>query len=205
MHQMISDFPSSQSCTYCQKWAHLLVILQSIVPDLPVDNALFPHLQGDMTRCTGRIFLTVAMHFKLEDWEHLIDVLYETPTHLLEVVLSPPTWNVTHNACQLGLGGLFWGPDSVPHLWCMLLPPGFSSQLIMCDNLTGYRTMGEFYLVVSMVQVALMSTLMGPFVKFHNGYNLVPWLSTMVNSTTSYLPWYLGRYGVFHAKVNGTG
>lgn len=132
-------------CTVPTKlWHKVLGELRSMAIALPGARGLFSLLQEAFRHedlNTSTLTLTPQVHAMMADLRHLAVNLTERPTRIAELVPSQPTVIGACDASGLGMGGVFFAPDSqgriIPHLWRQRFSPEISAALVTYDNPTG--------------------------------------------------------------------
>ena len=94
------------------EWQCLLGELRSMSLALPGANGCFSLLQHALGTGKNRIKITSAVRDQLEDFKWLAHSVMKRPTHLAEVVPTPPTYFGSVDAAKPGMGGIWFPPLS---------------------------------------------------------------------------------------------
>ena len=102
-------------------------------PALPGTRGLFSVLQEALSRGNRR-------HMRLNQHvDNLVDSLWGRPTRFLELVPTPPMAVGASDACQVGMGGVWFDASAtqLPLLWRQRFAPHVSAAMITYANPTG--------------------------------------------------------------------
>ena len=143
------------------EWHKLLGELRSMSLAIPGSSGCFSFLQDALKPGLQRVKLTPTVKDQLQDLLWLANSLATRPTHLAEVVPTPPSYVGAVDAAKEGMGGVWFNmPDplplsiqprkadqlSAPVLWRARFPPSVQEQLVSTDNPTGSITNSDLEL-----------------------------------------------------------
>ena len=135
-----------------QEWHQLLGELRSMSLAIPGSRGCFSFLQHALRPGAKRITITQPIRDQLMDFLHLAQDVVNRPTHIAEVVPTPPTYIGSVDAAKAGMGGVWFppGPPSSnsiqPHsshaltnpiLWRSPFPDYIQNSLVSQNNPTG--------------------------------------------------------------------
>ena len=135
-----------------QEWHQLLGELRSMSIAIPGSRGCFSFLQHALRPGAKRIHITQPVRDQLLDFLHLAQDITSRPTHIAEVVPTPPTYYGSMDAAKEGMGGVWFPPGSpepntvhphrssrlqAPILWRQRFSPQLQSLLVSFDNHTG--------------------------------------------------------------------
>ena len=95
------------------EWQRLLGELRSMSLALPGSAGCFSHLQEALGHARNRIKITQPIRDQLLDFKWIANSISERPTHLAEVVPTPPAYYGAMDAAKEGMGGV-WFPPTKP-------------------------------------------------------------------------------------------
>ena len=79
---------------------------------LPDARGLFSTLQNSLAKARrNRVRITTRVRHAASDFRAIADSLGERPTRLQELIPSTPTYIEACDACQIGMGGVWFGHD----------------------------------------------------------------------------------------------
>ena len=146
-------------------WQRLLGELRSMQIALPGSAGCFSFLQNALAPNKKRVKITPAVQDQLLDFQWLADNLAQRPTHLAEVVPTPPIYFAAMDASKAGMGGVWFPPIHPlppfsiqppasarlkhPILWRSPFPASIQSQLVSTDNPHGKITNSDLELAGS--------------------------------------------------------
>ena len=143
------------------EWHRLLGELRSMSLAVPGSAGCFSFLQEALKPGAKRIPLSPAVKDQLRDLLWLAQNLAKRPTHLAEVVPTPPTYVGAVDAAKEGMGGVWFNmPDQLPLsiqpkkmdrlsgpvLWRARFPPAIQDRLVSQDNPAGSVTNSDLEL-----------------------------------------------------------
>ena len=178
---------------------------------LPGSAGCFSFLQNALDRNKKQVKITPAVRDQLLDFQWLADNLAQRPTHLEEVVPTPPIYFGAMDASKAGMGGVWFPPLtplptfsirppaaarlSHPILWRSPFPDSIQSQLVSTDNPHGTVTNSDLELAGSIAHddvlcQALPLTQHISTCSFSDNTPAVAWKgkgSTLTNGPAAYL------------------
>ena len=135
-----------------QEWHQLLGELRSMSIAIPGSRGCFSFLQHALRPGAKRIHITQQVRDQLLDFLHLAQDVTNRPTHIAEVVPTPPTYFGSMDAAKPGMGGVWFPPGppqpnaihphrhvrlGSPILWRQRFSPKLQSLLVATNNPTG--------------------------------------------------------------------
>jgi hypothetical protein len=109
-----------------QEWHRLLGELRSMSIAIPGSRGCFSFLQEALKPGAKRIKISNQVRHQLQDFLWLAKDVCDRPTHIAEVVPTPPTYYGAMDAAKAGMGGV-WFPPGPPEP--LALQPPRSSRL----------------------------------------------------------------------------
>ena len=129
---------------------------------LPGSAGCFSFLQEALGPSNQRVKISKLVRDQLQDFKWIASSLSSRPTHLAEVVPTPPTYFGTMDAAKEGMGGVWLPPPNQapplaiqqpkasrlqhPILWRARFPQKIQSQLVSLANPTGSITNSDLEL-----------------------------------------------------------
>ena len=128
---------------------------------LPGSAGCFSHLQEALGHAQNRVKITQPVRDQLLDFKWMADSISKRPTHLAEVVPTPPSYYGAMDAAKEGMGGVWFPPVkaqplsirpprsqelSHPILWRAPFPPNVKSKLVSLQNPHGIITNSDLEL-----------------------------------------------------------
>ena len=157
-----------------QEWQRLLGELRSMQLALPGSAGCFSLLQEALGPTNQRIKITPAVRDQLKDFKWIASSLSSRPTHLAEVVPTPPSYYGAMDAAKEGMGGVWFPPLNRgpplsiqqpraarlhrPILWRARFPPKIQAQLVSQDNPAGSITNSDLELAGAIAQDDVLSS-----------------------------------------------
>ena len=156
-----------------QEWHKLLGELRSMSIAIPGSRGCFSFLQHALRPGAKRIVITRQIRDQLLDFLHLAKDVANRPTHLAEVVPTPPTYYGSADAAKAGMGGVWFppgapAPNSIqppfagrlqsPCLWRFPFPQQIQSELVSFANPSGSITNSDLELAGSVVHDDILAT-----------------------------------------------
>lgn len=140
----------------------LLGELQSMALALPGARGLFSALQHTLGRADrNRVRITAEVRAAADNVRAIADALQQRPTRLQELVHSPPAFHGACDACQHGMGGV-WFPDlpasTAPILWHSPFPRGITTALVTSDNPNGALSISDLELAALIAHKDVLAT-----------------------------------------------
>ena len=172
---------------------------------LPGSAGCFSFLQNTLDPNKKRLKITPTMRDQLLDFQWLADNLSHCPTHLAEVVPTPPIYFGAMDASKAGMGGVWFPPLhplppfsirppvaahlTNPILWRSPFPASIQSQLVSTDTPHGTVTNSDLELAGSIAHddvlcQALPSTPHVSTCTFSDNTPAVAWKGKGSTSTT---------------------
>ena len=99
-----------------QDWHQLLGELCSMALAIPGSAGCFSHLQFALKPHARTINITKPVRNPLQDFLWLAKSITSCPTHLAEVVPTPPSYHGAVDAAKAGMGGVWFTPMTMPIL-----------------------------------------------------------------------------------------
>ena len=143
------------------RWQKLLGELRSMTLAIPGSRGCFSFLQEALKPQARRVKLSPAVKDQLKDFLWLAQDVTRRPTHLAEVVPTPPTYYGASDAAKAGMGGVWFPPLKPsplathmpaahalqhPILWRSRFPREIQSELVSFSNPTGSITNSDLEL-----------------------------------------------------------
>ena len=128
---------------------------------IPVSNGCLSFLQHALRPGAQRIKITKEVRDRLLDFLWLAEDVCDRPTHLAEVVPTPPSYVGAMDAAKAGMGGVWFPPGPAVHLsihphkknslqdlclWRAPFPPCIQDNLVSSSNLQGTVTNSDLEL-----------------------------------------------------------
>ena len=133
-----------------RKWHQVLGELRSMSPALPVTWGLFSVLQAALQHTERhRVRLTPRIHDLARDFLALVHSVHDRPTRLQELVPTTPSDIGACDACQVGMGGVWFDvlDDRAPPLvWRQRFPESIANNLVTAANPTGTISISDLEL-----------------------------------------------------------
>ena len=155
------------------EWHTLLGELRSMALALPGSAGCFSFLQEALKPAKRRVSITPLVKDQLRDLQWLSDSLSSRPTHIAEVVPTPPTYYGAVDAAKPGMGGV-WFPvqdreplalypqaaDTLrsPILWRAPFPESIQADIVSSSNPDGSITNSDLELAGTVGHEAVLST-----------------------------------------------
>ena len=147
--------------TTVKQWHQLLGVLRSMSLAIPGSCGCFSFLQHALRPGAKRIKITKHVRHQLKDFLWLANDVSSCPTHLAEVVPTPPSYYGAMDAAKSGMGGVWFSPLTnvplaiTPHrsnllqqpcLWRSPFPDSVQDDLVSFKNPTGSITNSDLEL-----------------------------------------------------------
>ena len=144
-----------------QEWHQLLGELRSMSLAIPGSRGCFSFLQHALRPGAKRIVITQPIRDQLLDFLHLATDVSNRPTHIAEVVPTPPTYIGAMDAAKSGMGGVWFPPGKPapnaiqpsarqalqsPILWRTAFPEYIQQLLVSTNNPSGTITNSDLEL-----------------------------------------------------------
>ena len=128
-------------------WHQLLGELRSMSPALPGSRGLFSVLQHALSTADARrVRITPQVWAMAADFRTIADSLRARPTRLRELIPTTPTYMGACDACQAGMGGVWFGPDTPPILWRQPFPRSVQRALATDAQPPGFLSISDLEL-----------------------------------------------------------
>ena len=128
-------------------WHQLLGELRSMSLALPGPRGLFSILQHSLSQVDKHcVRITPQVWDMAADFRAIAASLHERPTRLRELVPTTPTYLGACDACQLGMGGVWFGDDMPPVIWRQAFPFAVQRSLVTSDNPRESLSISDFEL-----------------------------------------------------------
>jgi hypothetical protein len=128
---------------------------------LPGARGLFSTMQHTLGRADqGRVRITTAVRDAADDFRAIADTLRHRPTRLQELVPTPPSFHGACDACQQGMGGVWFSSDpaDAPLLWRTPFPRRVSTAMITIANPTGVLSISDLELAAMIAHKDVLAT-----------------------------------------------
>ena len=130
-----------------KRWQQFLGELRSMVLAVPGGQGLFSTLQHGFTYSDRhRIRLSPAIRDHLDDFEVLALSVTARPTRLAELIPDVPTFLGACDASRHGMGGVWFSPDGLCHVWRHVFPPDIQADVVTASHRTGRITNSDLEL-----------------------------------------------------------
>jgi hypothetical protein len=140
-------------------WHQLLGELRSMSPALPGSRGLFSILQHSLRHATQhRVRVTPHVWDMAADFRAIADSLHRRPTRLRELVPTTPTYIGACDACQQGMGGVWFEAASPPILWRQPFPPLVQRELVTSEHPHGTLSISDFELAALIAHKDVLSS-----------------------------------------------
>jgi hypothetical protein len=161
LYTLLDAFPATRKRVPLVEWHQLLGELRSMSAALPGTRGLFSALQEALRHQSGnRIRLTRHVFDSLADFRSIADSLRDRPTRLRELVpVGPPVALGACDACQRGMGGVWFHPGTGPVVWRAAFPPEVQRALITSDNRNGTVSISDLELAGTIAHKHLLAQL----------------------------------------------
>ena len=148
LYSLLDAFPPTRRRAPISEWHQLLGELRSMAVALPGARGLFSALQdalrgGDRhrVRLNRRVFDSLA------DFRAIADSLRDRPTRFRELVpVGEPIARGACDACQRGMGGVWFLPSGPPLVWRSAFPLSVQTALVTSDNRAGTVSISDLEL-----------------------------------------------------------
>jgi hypothetical protein len=132
------------------RWHQVLGELRSMSPALPGTRGLFSVLQAALQHTERhRVRITSRIHALARDFLTLVDSVYSRPTRLAELVPTSPSDVGACDACQNGMGGVWFDaldPSAPPIVWRQPFSNLISNALVTASNRQGTISISDLEL-----------------------------------------------------------
>jgi len=156
-----------------KEWHKLLGELRSMSLAVPGSRGCFSFLQHALKPGAKRIKITPPVRDQLQDLLWLARDVCHRPTHLAEVVPTPPTYIGAMDAAKAGMGGVWFPPGppaplailppkkdqlSHPILWRYPFPPAVKAAVVSSSHPTGTITNSDLELAGTLAHDDILAT-----------------------------------------------
>ena len=146
-----------------KRWHQILGELRSMSPALPGTRSLFSVLQAALQHTERqRVRITARIHELARDFLALVSSLHERPTRLPELVPTAPSDVGACDACQNGMGGVWFDaidPTSAPIIWRQQFPDSVARSLVSFDNPNGTLSISDLELAAVIAHTDIVARL----------------------------------------------
>lgn len=148
LYALLDAFPSTRRRVPLAAWHQLLGELRSMATALPGARGLFSILQDALRKGDrNRVRLTRSVFDSLADFRAIADSLRDRPTRFRELVpIGDPIARGACDACQRGMGGVWFLPSLPPLLWRSRFPLATQRALVTSDNRAGTISISDLEL-----------------------------------------------------------
>ena len=148
LYALLDAFPSTRKRAPVTEWHQLLGELRSMTAALPGARGLFSVLQDALRKGDRhRVRLSRGVFDSLADFRAIADSLRDRPTRFREVVpVGTPAAYGACDACQRGMGGVWFAPDMPPIVWRSAFPPAVQSMMVTSENRAGSVSISDLEL-----------------------------------------------------------
>jgi hypothetical protein len=158
--EILESTLARKRCT-TKEWHKLLGELRSMTLAVPGSKGCFSFLQEALKPGANRIKITQRVRDQLTDFLWLARDVCNRPTHLAEVVPTPPTYVGAMDAAKAGMGGVWFPPGppapmailppkedqlSHPILWRYPFPTTVQAEVVSSSHPTGTITNSDLEL-----------------------------------------------------------
>jgi hypothetical protein len=206
LYALLDAFPPTRRRAPIAEWHQLLGELRSMAAALPGARGLFSALQDALrTGNRRRVRLNQRAHDSLADFRAIADSLRDRPTRFRELVpVGAPVAYGACDACQRGMGGVWFRPDAPPIVWRSEFPLAIQRALVTSDNRAGTISISDLELAgtLSHKQIAVQAisnVAERPIWLGGDNRASLAW-ATKGSSTASTARAYLLRLGALHQR-----
>ena len=148
LYELLDAFSRTRKRAPIKEWHRLLGELRSMAPVLPGARDLFSTLQDALSRGDrSRVRLNSRVFDSLEDFRCIANSLSTRPTRFREVVaFGPPVAYGACDACQRGMGGVWFRPGYNPIVWHVPFPAPVQRCLVTSANRGGTISISDLEL-----------------------------------------------------------
>ena len=206
LYSLLDAFPLTRRRAPISEWHQLLGELRSMAAALPGSRGLFSALQDTLrTGDRHRVRLNQRAFDSLADFRDIADSLRARPTRFRELVpVGSPVAFGACDACQKGMGGVWFRPHSPPILWRAAFPVALQHALVTSDNRGGLVSISDLELAGTLahkqiIVQALPDIAERPIWLGGDNRASIVW-ATKGSSTASTARAYLLRLGALHQR-----
>ena len=138
LYVLLDAFPPTRRRAPISEWHQLLGELRSMVAAVPGSRGLFTALQDALRKGDRHRFrLNRQVFDSLAEFRAIANSLRDRPTRFREFVpVGKPVATGACDACQRGMGGVWFRPHAPPIVWHSAFPLTVQQTLVTCDNRT---------------------------------------------------------------------
>ena len=141
-----------------KRWQRILGQLRFVSQAIPGSAGLFGALQLALQKATsGRVRINTSLRYHLTTFASLAASLCHRPTHLAEITPEDPRLAGTTDAAKPGMGGIYYCPKGLPHVWRFPFPLEIQKLLVSADNPTGVINNSDLEHAGQIGQVMIMA------------------------------------------------
>jgi hypothetical protein len=148
LYALLDFFPLTRRRVPLLEWHQLLGNLRFMATALPGARGLFSALQdSSRTGDCHRVCLNKLVVDSLADFRGIMDNLRTRPTRFRELVpVGPPVAHGVCDACQCGMGCIWFRPFAPPIVWRAAFPLVLQRALVTSDNHAGITSISDLEL-----------------------------------------------------------
>lgn len=155
LHALLEDYPRTKCRVAVKKWQQVLGELRSMTLAVPGLRGHFSLLQDALklqalsSKPKPRVKLSHQLHDFLDDIRWIVRDLKHRPTRLQEVIPTELAVIGASDACQQGMGGVFFAATPEGHqayYWREQFPSSISKEVVSWSNPTGRLTNSDLEL-----------------------------------------------------------
>ena len=208
LYSLLDAFPPTRRRAPISEWHQLLGELRSMAAALPGALGLFSALQDALRRGDRhRVRLNRRVFDSLADFRTIADSLRDRPTRFRELVpVGDPVAQGACDACQSGMGGVWFLPSAPPIVWRTQFPAKVRTTLVTSDNRAGTVSISDLELAGTLAHKqilvqALPTVAERPIWLGGDNRASLAW-ATKGSSTASTARAYLLRLGALHQRYH---
>jgi hypothetical protein len=150
LHELLDAISPPNRRVSVKTWHKLLGELRSMSPALPGSRGLFSILQAALSKADrNRVRITPQVWHMAEDFRAIATTLGNRPTRLRELIPTAPAYVGACDACQWGMGGVWFSTTGNPHtpiVWRQSFPLRVRQALVTYENPTGALSISDLEL-----------------------------------------------------------
>lgn len=207
LYALLDAFPITRKRAPLSEWHQLLGELRSMAAALPGSRGLFSALQDALRKGDrSRVRLSRHVFDSLADFRAIADSLRDRPTRFQELVpVGTPIARGACDACQRGMGGVWFLPSKAPIVWRSPFPLAIQQALVTSQNRQGTLSISDLELAGTLahkhalVQIAPLEVAERPIWLAGDNRASLAW-ARKGSATTSSARAYLLRLGALHQR-----
>jgi hypothetical protein len=206
LYVLLDAFPPTRRRAPMAEWHQLLGELRSMAAALPGARGLFSELQEALRKGDRhRVRLNRRVFDSLADFRSIADSLGQRPTRFRELVpVGDPVATGACDACQRGMGGVWFRPHQPPLVWRSEFPVALQRLLVTSKNRAGTISISDLELAGTLAHKqilvqALPTVAERPIWLGGDNRASLAW-ATKGSSTASTARAYLLRLGALHQR-----